>query len=209
MLFIIFVTVKHFVTLRLKSSTWKKFYLLILNFNLKLNCLTLNLAHIVSTINLFRETPRAPRYPYKKISFPGFSSNSRDKKPYHITEKDLFSTWQHNPAFSSSVMTHISLSVSRRGGVQNDTLAWKILFEGTCWGLTEQPDWGEMSWYCHSAKSFFVSTVGCGTVGLYSLFLSLSGSVPSPLASQFVQLSVAMSQSILKSVLCPHKPCWL
>lgn len=108
---------------------------------------------------------------------------------------------RHNPASSSSVMTHISLSVSCRGGVQNDTLAWKILFEGTCWGLTEQPDWGEMSWYCHSAKSFFVSTVGCGTVRLYSFSLSIWKH------PQFVQLSVVMSQSILKYVLCPHKLC--
>ncbi len=94
----------------------------------------------------------------------------------HITmpRRDFFSTWQHNPALSSSVMTHISLSVSRRGGVQNDTLAWKILFEGTWWGLTEQPDWGEMSWYCHSARSFFVSAVGCGTVGVHSFSLSLN-----------------------------------
>lgn len=86
---------------------------------------------------------------------------------------DSLSTWQHNPALSSLAMTHISLSVSRRGGVQNDAPAWKILFEGTCGGLTEQPDWGEMSWYCHSAKSFFVSAVGCGTVGPYSFSLKI------------------------------------
>lgn len=96
---------------------------------------------------------------------------------HHITtaQRDFFSTWQHNPALSSKAMTHISLSVSRRGGVQNDALAWKILFEGTCWGLTEQPDWGggEMSWYCHSAKSFFVSTVGCEPLRLYSHSLSI------------------------------------
>ena len=48
-----------------------------------------------------------------------------------------FSTWQHNPALSSSAMTHISLSVPCRGGVQNDALAWKILFEGTCWRLAD------------------------------------------------------------------------
>lgn len=44
----------------------------------------------------------------------------------------VLSVWQHSFALSLPAMTHISLSVLWRGGVQNDALAWKILFEDTC-----------------------------------------------------------------------------
>lgn len=120
----------------------------------------------------------------------------------HITtQRRDFWTWQHNPALSSSAMTHISLSVSCRGGVQNDALAWKIPFEGACWGLTEQPDWGKTSWYCHWQVFFFVSFVGRGRADVYRFSHSVRGDPPCLLDSQFVHPSVDMSQSIAISLL--------
>lgn len=110
-------------------------------------------------------------------------------------------------------MTHISLSVSRRGGVPNDTLAWKILFQGTCWGLAEEPDWGKKtSWYCHSAKFFFRPSLrgkwhnetphhffpsflpqsGCNLSPLYRL--DNSSSCPSLWANQYWNLLPAFTR---------------
>ena len=81
----------------------------------------------------------------------------------------------------------------------------KILFEGTCWGLTEQPDsrGGGMGWYCRCQIYFLVSAVGCGTVGLYSFTLSLpiwKRSLWIRTANLSSCLRVDVSQSILKSV---------
>lgn len=168
-----FTNEKHFVTLLLKCATQKKFYSLTVNLEFvkfdtifRWNCLSNSFIysgkpHVCLGIH-------TRRYLFLELTTAAEITN-------HTTtpRRDSFSTWQHSPALSSSAMTHISLSVSRRGGVQNDALAWKILFEGTFSGLTEQPDRGGMSWYCHSAKSFFVSAVGCGTVGLYSFSLEI------------------------------------
>lgn len=101
-------------------------------------------------------------------------------------------------------MTHISLSVSRRGGAQNDTLAWKIRFEGTCWGLRAARLGGnELILSFH--RIFFCLHGGMWHSETLQLFLSQSASVPSLSAGRFVQLPVVMSRSILKSVPCPHK----
>lgn len=78
----------------------------------------------------------------KKNIFLELETAAKMKKRSIPKPRSDFSTWQHSPALSSSAMTHISLSVSCRGGVQNDAPAWEILFEGSYWGLTEQPDWG-------------------------------------------------------------------
>ena len=97
-------------------------------------------------------------------------------------------------------MTHISLSVSRRGGVPHDALAWKILFEGTCGGLTEQPIfWGKRA-DTVTLPNLFLSQVWDVEQWNSTASLHLEASPPPLLAIQFVQLSANMSQSILKSV---------
>lgn len=99
-------------------------------------------------------------------------------------------------------MTHISQLVSSRGGVQNDALARKDLFEDTSRGLTEEPDWGEIC---------------ADTINVPSLFLSKMRHVvpqfPVASVSQFLFLStylfilcVNVRQSILQAVL-PESCC--
>lgn len=64
---------------------------------------------------------------------------------------------------------------------------------------------GEMSWYCHSAKPYFGLSCGIKNSGTLQLFCLNLKAPPSLLAGQLVQLSVDMSQSMLKSVIRPHK----
>lgn len=122
-----------------------------------------------------------------------------------LKEKRLLFNLTTQPCLSSSAMTHISLSVSRRGGVQNDALAWKISLKPHVEGSNRAVRLGKKQLilsFCHCIyQSLFVSTVGSVTVGSIS-FLSPSGST-SLLTGPFVQLSVYMSQSILRSVLSP------
>lgn len=127
----------------------------------------------------------------------------------HITTwRRDFSTWQHNPASSSSAMTHISLPSSRRGGAQNHTLPWKIPFEGTCWGLAEKPSflgWGVAWADTVTLPNLFWSQQRDAVQWDSTASLSLKArSLSSPPAGQFVQPSLVVSQSINKSVPCPR-----
>lgn len=143
---------------------------------------------------------------YGAISFS--SNSSRDNKPYHNTGESLLLNLTTQPRFKLlSDDPYKSAIVAQRRCSK-----WYPCLENSLWrnmlrAHGEARLGGEMSWYCHSAKSFFVSTVGCGTVRLYSFSLSQIESISSLLAGEFVQLSVVMSQSILKSVPCPHKLC--
>lgn len=107
------------------------------------------------------------------ISF--FSNSSRDNKPYHNMEERLLNlTTQPGFKLLSDDPYKSAIVVQRRCSKSYPSLEnslWRNMLrahrEAVFYGVG-----GGMSWCCHSAKSFLVSTARCGTVRLYSFSFS-------------------------------------